>query len=118
RDEPHDVPAPTDLETAQNQKSSRPDARRDTATDSAEARFQAAAAKTKQPVSDARTVAFGAPNAGAVVVLSLTGQSVRGVTEQCTRLGLVPSLIGSGVAVEQAPAAGAPGVRRRQGAVR
>jgi cell division protein FtsI (penicillin-binding protein 3) len=118
RDEPHDVPAPTDLETAQNQKSSRPDAPRDAATDSAEARFQAAAAKTTQPVSATTTVAFGDPNAGTVVVPALTGESVRGVAEQCTRLGLVPSLIGSGVAVEQAPAAGAQVMRGSQVTVR
>ena len=118
RDEPHDVPAPTDLETAQNEKASRPGARRDAATDSAEARFQAAAAQTKQPASAATTVAFGDPNAGAVVVPDLTGQSVRAVTEQCLRLGLVPSLIGSGMAVEQAPAAGAQVMRGSQVTVR
>ncbi len=112
RDEPHDIPAPSDIETAKNQHALRPDSRRDAATESAEARFQAAAAKTKQPGSARATVAFGDPSAVAVVVPSLTGQSVRGVTEQCSRLGLVPSLIGSGVAVEQTPAAGtqvAPG---------
>ena len=37
----------------------------------------------------------------------LTGQSVRAVTEECARLGLVPSLVGSGVALEQYPDAGA-----------
>jgi cell division protein FtsI (penicillin-binding protein 3) len=118
RDEPHDVPAPTDLETAQNQKSTRPDARRDAVTDSAEARFQAAAARTKQPLANATTVAFGDPNASSVVVPSLTGQSVRGVTEQCMRLGLVPALIGSGVAIEQAPAAGIQLMRGSQVTVR
>jgi cell division protein FtsI (penicillin-binding protein 3) len=118
RDEPQDVPAPSDLETAQNQQSSRPDARRDAATDSAEARFQAAAAKTGQPASAATTVAFGDPNAGAVVMPGLTGQSVRAVTEQCMRLGLVPSLIGSGVALEQAPAAGVQVTRGSQVTVR
>ena len=115
RDEPHDVPAPTDLETAQNQKSTRPDARRDAVTDSAEARFQAAAARTKQPLANATTVAFGDPNASSVVVPSLTGQSVRGVTEQCMRLGLVPALIGSGVAIEQAPRGRHPADARQPG---
>ncbi len=33
-----------------------------------------------------------------MVVPNLAGQKVRGVTEECSRLGLVPSLIGSGVA--------------------
>jgi cell division protein FtsI (penicillin-binding protein 3) len=118
RDEPHDVPAPSDLETAQNEKLSRPDTRHDAAAASAEARFQAAAAKTGQPASAGTTVAFGDPDAGAVVVPGLTGQSVRSVTEQCMRLGLVPSLIGSGVALEQAPAAGAQVMRGSQVTVR
>jgi cell division protein FtsI (penicillin-binding protein 3) len=119
RDEPHDVPAPSDVETAKNQNAApRADSRRDAATDLAEARFQAAAAKTKQSGRAPATVAFGDPNALAVVVPSLAGQSVRGVTEQCLRLGLVPSLIGSGVAVEQFPAAGAQVMRGSQVTVR
>jgi cell division protein FtsI (penicillin-binding protein 3) len=113
RDEPHDVPAPSDVETAKNQQGvPRTDFRRDDATETAKARFQAAAAKT-QP-----TTVFGEPNAVAVVVPSLAGQSVRGVTEQCLRLGLVPSLIGSGVAVDQSPAAGAQAMRGSQVTVR
>jgi len=119
RDTPHDVPAGSDVETAKNQPvAPRPNSRRDAATDSAEARFQAAAAKIKQPRSAPETVAFGDPNAVGVVVPSLTGQSVRGVTEECSRLGLVPSLIGSGVAVEQAPTAGTPVMRGSQVTVR
>jgi cell division protein FtsI (penicillin-binding protein 3) len=110
RDETHDVPAPSDVETAKNQKPARADGRRDAAKESAEARFQAAAAKTPT------TVAFG--EEAAVVVPSLTGQSVRGVTEQCMKLGLTPSLIGSGVAVEQVPAAGVQAVKGSQVTVR
>ena len=57
---------------------------------------------------------------GGAVASSLleAGQSVRAVTEQCLRLGLVPSLIGSGMAVEQAPAAGAQVMRGSQVTVR
>ncbi len=117
RDEPHDVPAPSDIETAKNQKSSRP-MRRDAAQDSAEERFQAATAKTKLTSGIPPTVDFGDLNADTVVVPSLTGQSVRGVTEQCVKLGLMPSLIGSGVAVEQSPAAGAQAIRGSQVTVR
>jgi cell division protein FtsI (penicillin-binding protein 3) len=117
RDEPHDVPAPTDLETAKNQRTATPASRRDRAADSAEARFQAAAAKTKPPASST-TVAFGDPRAGVVVVPSLAGESVRAVTEQCQRLGLVPALLGSGVALEQAPAAGVEVARGSQLTVR
>jgi cell division protein FtsI (penicillin-binding protein 3) len=119
RDTPHDVPAGSDVETAKNQRAvSRPDSRHDAAQDSAEARFEAAAAKTKQPGGPPATVAFGDPNASAVTVPMLTGQSVRGVTEECSRLGLVPSLIGSGVALEQAPAAGTLVMRGSQVTVR
>jgi|HubBroStandDraft_1064217.scaffolds.fasta_scaffold23255_2 cell division protein FtsI (penicillin-binding protein 3) len=108
RDEPHDVPAPSDVETAKNLEATpRPDARSGSASDAAQARFQAAVANTKLPDSASAlpTVAFGDPSA--VVVPSLTGRTVRGVTEECSRLGLMPSLIGSGVALEQFPAAGA-----------
>jgi cell division protein FtsI (penicillin-binding protein 3) len=119
RDEPHDVPAPPDIETAKNQQAApRSDSVRDDATQTAKARFQAAAAKTQQTGSGPPTMAFGDPHAVAVVVPSLMGQSVRGVTEQCLRLGLVPSLIGSGVAVEQSPAAGAQAIRGSQLTVR
>jgi PASTA domain len=41
-----------------------------------------------------------------VIVPNLAGESVRGVTEDCSRLGLLPSLIGDGVALEQFPDAG------------
>jgi len=119
RDTPHDVPPGSEVETAKNQLSlPRPDSRHDPARDLAEARFQAAAAKTKQPGGAPPTVAFGDPNASAVTVPVLMGQSVRGVTEECSRLGLVPSLIGSGVAVEQAPAAGTEVLRGSQVTVR
>jgi len=58
----------------------------------------------------AQTVAL-AEGAG-VVVPRLGGLTVRGVTEQCTKLGLNPVLIGTGVAVEQNPG---PGVSVRPG---
>jgi cell division protein FtsI (penicillin-binding protein 3) len=114
-DEPHDVPAPSDIETAKNQKSTRPNAHRDAANDSAVARFQAATAKTKQRPT---TVDFGDASAASVIVPSLAGQSVRAVTEQCMKLGLTPSLIGGGVAVEQVPAAGTQAMRGSQVTVR
>ena len=42
-----------------------------------------------------------------VAVPNLIGQSVRSVTETCSRMGLDPELIGEGVAVQQFPEAGA-----------
>jgi beta-lactam-binding protein with PASTA domain len=47
----------------------------------------------------------------AVEVPDLSGQTVRGVTETCSRLGLIPSLLGSGVALEQSPEAGTRVIR-------
>jgi cell division protein FtsI (penicillin-binding protein 3) len=46
-------------------------------------------------------------NAHAVEVPSLLGDSVRSATEACAGAGLVPVLVGSGIAVEQNPAPGA-----------
>jgi cell division protein FtsI (penicillin-binding protein 3) len=117
RDEPHDVPAPSDIETAKNlQVTPRTDSRPDGAADAAQARFQAAVASTKLPSPAPQTVAFGEPSA--IVVPNLAGQTVRGVTEECSRLGLMPLLIGSGVALEQFPAAGAQVLRGSRVTVR
>ncbi|MGC2294408.1 MAG: PASTA domain-containing protein, partial [Candidatus Acidiferrales bacterium] len=76
-----------------------------TANTESEAKFQAAVAK-KNPAaqSSAPTEAFGEEDA--VAVPDMTGKTVRGVSEACMRLGLVPELIGSGVVVEQSPEAG------------
>jgi cell division protein FtsI (penicillin-binding protein 3) len=104
---PHDVPSREDVETAKNQQPS-DGSRPDDADGSAEARFEAAATRS----GDAPTVASGDPRA--VLIPDLAGQTVRGVTEQCSHLGLEPALIGNGVALEQFPAAGAqvlPGSR-------
>ncbi|MGA8367094.1 MAG: penicillin-binding transpeptidase domain-containing protein [Candidatus Acidiferrales bacterium] len=100
---PRDVPAPSDTETAKNSGPSQmprsapaPDEK------AAQANFEAAAAM-KNPVA-APTIGMG--DTETVAVPDLSGQPVRAVTEACSRLGLVPYLIGSGVALEQFPAAG------------
>ena len=54
--------------------------------------------------TSAPTVAFG--NGPSIAVPQLAGQTVRGVTEACSKLGLTPVLVGSGVAIHQNPAAG------------
>jgi cell division protein FtsI (penicillin-binding protein 3) len=97
---PHDVPAPSEVETARNAK---PAPQALAASDSSRASFAAAVARRGQ--SSAPTVEFSGEQS--VVVPRLTGRSVRAVTEECARLGLVPSLVGSGVAIEQYPDAGA-----------
>lgn len=102
-DVPHDVPSPSDTETAKNSHVSKRASAMDVAKKEAtEARFEAAIAKKSQRA--APTVAFGSP--GTVAVPDMSGQTVRGVTESCSHLGLVPSLIGNGIALQQFPEAG------------
>jgi beta-lactam-binding protein with PASTA domain len=48
---------------------------------------------------------------GDIAVPDFTGKTMRGVMEGCLRLGLDPVLVGTNVAVQQSPAAGAK-VRR------
>jgi cell division protein FtsI/penicillin-binding protein 2 len=117
RDIPHDVPAPSDVETAKNLKPGpRTGSHADVGADSPQASFRAAVATSKLPGAAHPTVAFG--DATAIEVPRLAGQSVRGVTEECSRLGLMPALIGSGVAVEQFPEAGTQVLRGSRVTVR
>lgn len=105
-DVPHDVPVPSDVETAKNLHAApRPAAGKTPVDDSSKESFVAAVANKKHPQpTSAPTIAFGDP--AAVVVPNLEGQTVRAVSETCSRLGLVPGLIGNGVAVEQSPESG------------
>jgi cell division protein FtsI (penicillin-binding protein 3) len=105
----HDVPTQPNTQTAKNNPGqlnpNNARAAAETANTENEARFQAAVAKKGPDAqSSAPTVAFGEEDA--VSVPDMSGQTVRGVTEACMRLGLVPTLIGSGIALEQAPEAG------------
>ena len=109
----HDIPGLSNVETAKNVKHTRePD--EDTSAGINQARFNAA--KGQPDPVEAATVAFS--DEEAVLVPDLAGQTVRGVTEECSRLGLVPSLIGSGVALEQSPEAGSRVARGSRVAVR
>jgi cell division protein FtsI (penicillin-binding protein 3) len=105
-DVPHDVPVPSDIQTAKTLHSApRTTVAKTLAEDSSKERFQEAVANKKQsPPASTPTIAFGDPPA--VVVPNLAGQTVRAVSEACSRLGLVPGLIGNGVAVEQSPESG------------
>src|SRR3984957_12939444 len=129
----HDVPmtAPAGTETAKNGQQSpaleqgkfRADAKQDAANHEAAnqenvARFRDVVAKKDQAENRAAnqvanggapTIAFSEEDA--VEVPDLAGQTVRGVTEVCSRLGLIPSLLGSGVALEQSPEPGAKVIR-------
>ena len=131
----HDVPmtAPAGTETARNgQPTSTPTpgadkfradanqaaAKHEAANQENVARFRDVVAKKDQAETrvanqeangGAPTIAFSEEDA--VDVPDFSGQSVRGVTEACSRLGLIPSLLGSGVALEQSPEAGTRVIR-------
>jgi cell division protein FtsI (penicillin-binding protein 3) len=123
-DVPHDVPVESDSEFAKKNKSSaEPDdsvvqndlRAADRKTQQEQATFQNVV--SKGTASRASTGATDAPTTviseeDSVDVPDLTGKTVRGVTESCSRLGLIPELIGSGVAVEQTPD---PGTRVQRG---
>jgi cell division protein FtsI (penicillin-binding protein 3) len=133
----HDVPmtAPAGTETAKNGQQTQgpgpgpgPDKFRADANQTAAkheaanlenvARFQAVVAKKDQAENRAAsqeanggapTIAFSEEDA--VEVPDFSGQSVRGVTETCSQLGLIPSLLGTGVALEQSPEPGTRVIR-------
>jgi len=114
---PHDVPSPTDVETAKNlraapQGSASAEARVDAAA--LKARFAEAVAKGDETA--ATTAAFAGEDE--IAVPDLTGQTVRGVMEECAKVGLAPALIGNGVAVQQFPAAGTQVLRGSRVTVR
>ena len=118
---PHDGPEVTSTQMAERRadvQSPEPDARAEARskggkkshTDTSEPEVSGIAGQDPAPPSPgAPTVQFGG-EAG-VTVPSLSGQSVRDVTEECSKLGLTPVLVGNGIALEQTPDAGAQVVR-------
>jgi len=113
---PHNVPPSPDVETAQNSRApAKSGVREASDADSGRERFADAVARATKSSAAAPTIAFGDQS---IVVPSLEGESVRGVTEECSKLGLSPTLIGSGVAVEQFPGAGTEVLRGSQVTVR
>lgn len=107
---PHDMPELPTLEKASLRQGAR--------GPSFDAQFHASptkkskrAAQTVPPpnpgiasVPESSTVAIA--EGQTVTVPKLIGQSVRGVTEACSRLGLMPILVGDGIALDQSPDAG------------
>jgi cell division protein FtsI (penicillin-binding protein 3) len=118
---PHDGPEVTSTQMAERRadvQSPEPDARAEARskggkkshTGTSEPEVSGIAGQDPAPPSPgAPTVQFGG-EAG-VTVPSLSGQSVRDVTEECSKLGLTPVLVGNGIALEQTPDAGAQVVR-------
>ncbi|MGB6482174.1 MAG: penicillin-binding transpeptidase domain-containing protein [Candidatus Acidiferrales bacterium] len=101
----HDAPELPTLEKASLQKKLRLPAnlnftlRAKRSASAAPAEIPAAEVGATVPVSSTVAIAEGQ----AVTVPRLTGQSVRAVIEACSRLGLMPILVGDGVALDQSP---------------
>jgi cell division protein FtsI (penicillin-binding protein 3) len=100
---PHDLPVTPQEETTARQQDHAPAPGKEVDRDAGEVRA-VAVAESQPSASAAPTVAL--PEGEGIVVPELHGQSVRGVTEVCSRLGLAPVLVGSGIAVEQTPETG------------
>lgn len=117
-DVPRDVPVGQQwIQAVYRQRNGRDDASLDDLSpvdfsaqpDAAEESANSEEARTKPPKST--EVLMSANEGGDIVVPDFTGKTMREVTDGCMRLGLDPVLIGSRVALQQIPAAGAK-VRR------
>ena len=73
--------------------------------------LESSASKSNEGKSPASSVTVAVDEGSDVQVLDFAGKTMRDVTETCLRLGLDPVLIGSSLATNQTPAAGAK-VRR------
>jgi len=104
---PHDAPEMPTLEKASLKKPRAPVRDFNSRTKrnaSAEASVETETGDVAATVPVASTVAIA--RGQAVTVPRLTGQGVRAVIEACSRLGLMPVLVGNGVATDQSPDAG------------
>ncbi|HXX15768.1 MAG TPA: penicillin-binding protein [Candidatus Eremiobacteraceae bacterium] len=117
-DVPQDVPVNPELVQTAYQKKNQPED--DSLDDLAAVDFNAQpegneeSAKPEPAINQhARSseVLTSADDGGDIVVPDFSGKTMRDVTEACMRLGLDPVLVGTSVAVQQTPAAGAK-VRR------
>lgn len=112
-DTPHDIPVVPAVEMAARRRdSSRLDGIQDAEEFHAvgEREHKSSSSAPQQPAEVAATPAAPTVEFGGepgITVPSLSGQSVRGVTEACSKLGLTPVLVGTGFALDQSPQAGA-----------
>jgi len=63
--------------------------------------------REKKEKAEATIVTVAVDEGGSVAAPALAGKTMREVTRECLALGIEPVLVGTGVAVEQSPAAGA-----------
>jgi cell division protein FtsI (penicillin-binding protein 3) len=79
----------------------------DFSADFAELPADTTAAKPAEPKAPAPEVMMGVDEGGDITLPDFTGKTMREVTALCLRLGLDPVLVGSNLATDQTPAAGA-----------
>jgi cell division protein FtsI (penicillin-binding protein 3) len=109
---PHDIAVPPSLERAalRGKKGQSGSTGDEDLTDFAPSQLDAAASEETPPLrpiaarDSAPTVQLA--EGEGVTVPKLLGKPMRDVTEDCLRLGLSPALVGTGLAVDQAPEAG------------
>jgi|SRR5579859_948480 len=115
-DVPRDVPvSPKLVETAYMKRlSADPVALEDLAAvdfsgqpDPAPAESQIADVRTRPPTAKAPAVTVAVDQGGPIEVPDFSGKTMRDVTTTCLQLGLDPALVGSGLATDQSPPAGA-----------
>jgi cell division protein FtsI (penicillin-binding protein 3) len=63
--------------------------------------------KEKKEKAETTVVTVAVDEGGSVAAPALAGKTMREVTRECLALGIEPVLVGTGVAIEQAPVAGA-----------
>ena len=113
---PRDVPINPKLVQASYQQPANDDSSLEdfTPTDFSAQPDQPPSENSKQgsaPLEQASAVTVAVDEGGDIAVPDFSGRTMRDVTEMCLRLGLDPVLIGSNLALDQSPAAGAK-VRR------
>ena len=109
---PRDVPINPKLVQASYQQPANDDSSLEdfTPTDFSAQPDQPPSENSKQgsaPLEQASAVTVAVDEGGDIAVPDFSGRTMRDVTEMCLRLGLDPVLIGSNLAVDQSPAAGA-----------
>ncbi len=108
-DVPHDVAISPSIQRASNRRapSEPPDVSDFDPVQTAAETAAETPAPPATPASKPAAATVAVDESEGIAVPQLKGRTVRDVTEECLRLGLNPILVGTGVAVEQSPEAGA-----------
>jgi hypothetical protein len=101
---PHDLPIIPEVQWAAHHRAETETSEGD--SDFIPAQAQAVSEEPAPAVASEASQTITFAEGEGLAVPDLAGQTVRGVTQACSKLGLTPVLLGSGIAVDQSPAAG------------